>query len=313
VIICDQNLWESTVGDSVTYYFEAPYPIMPQPEPIFDLRRFSTEDLVAAPLRRELRTYVVLANLNDTESATTKMVLSDLGEEKFRRAKEDPTYFSSIGRDKWAKNQLIAYVFGFGPDNLANNVVKAFPAIAKRINEHDAPLIAGATYMNKESFQIAQRIKDKFGVTLKIPGDYRIALDRDNFLWIRQDFDEAISNIAIMRFPYNDESQFQLDGFLTMRDRMGLMVEGATVGSFMQSNSEDLPVYLYKKELDGHYTIEGHGIWELTEDFLGGPFVTYAILDSTEILMIDVFVHAPGKDKRDYVQRLEHIVSSLKF
>lgn len=174
-------------------------------------------------------------------------------------------------------------------------------------------MIAAATYLNKESFQIAQQIKDKFGVTMKIPGDYRIALNKDNFLWVRQDLDDAISNLTIMRFPYENEAQFQLDGFLTMRDRMGLMVEGASVGSFMQTNSEDLPVYLYKKEIDGHYVLEGRGIWELTEDFLGGPFVTYAILDSAEIIMIDAFVHAPGKDKRDYVQRLEYIVSSLKF
>jgi hypothetical protein len=116
-----------------------------------------------------------------------------------------------------------------------------------------------------------------------------------------------------MRFPYDSAGQFELDGFIAMRDRMGLMVEGSTIGSFMVTNREDLPVYLYKKELDGHYTIEARGTWELTQDFLGGPFVSYAIADSSEILMIDAFVHAPGKDKRNYIQRLEHVVSSLKF
>ncbi len=313
VVICDDNLWESAVGDTLIFYFEAPYPIMPQPEPIFEVRQFSTEDLVEAPLRRELRTYVILANLDDPQSISTKMVLNDLGEEKLRRAREDSAYFTSVGRDKWANGQLIVYVFGFGADDLASKIVKAYPAIATRINEHDRPLIDAGTYLSKESFPIAKRIKEKFGITLKIPGDYRIALDRENFLWIRQDFDAAISNITIMRFPYENATQFQLDGFLSMRDRMGLMVEGTTVGSFMQSNREDLPIYLYKKELDGHYAVEGRGVWELTEDFLGGPFVTYAIADSSEILMIDAFVHAPGKDKRNYVQRLEHIVSSLKF
>jgi hypothetical protein len=204
-------------------------------------------------------------------------------------------------------------VFGFGIDDLASKIVKAFPAIANRINEHDQPLIAAGTYLNRESQLIGNRIKEKFDVSMKIPGDYRIALDRENFIWIRQDFDEAISNITIMRFPYENEAQFQLDGFLSMRDEMGLRVEGITAGSFMQTNREDLPVYLYNRKLDDHYVVEGRGIWELTEDFLGGPFVTYAIADSAEILMIDAFVHAPGKEKRNYVQRLEHIVTSLKF
>lgn len=313
VVICDDNLWESALGDTVMYYFEAPYPIMPQPEPIFNIRQFSTEDLAAAPLRRELRTYVVIANLEDAESETTKLVQADLGEEKLRRASEDKNYFTSIGLDRWARGQLVVYVFGFGVDDLATKVVKAFPAIAQRISEHDKPLIDAATYLNKESFMVSQRIKEKFGVAMKIPGDYRIAIDKENFLWIRQDFDEAVSGISMMRFPYEDAAQFQLDGFIEMLDRMGLMIEGSTVGSFMTTNSEDLPVYLYKKELDGHYAVEGRGIWELTQDFLGGPFVAYAIADSAEILMIEAFVHAPGKEKRNYVQRLEHIVSSLKF
>jgi hypothetical protein len=313
VVICDKNLWEGPVGDSVIYYFEAPYPIMPQPEPMFDIRHFTTEDLIAAPLRRELRTYLIVANLNDPTSETTRLVMSDLGEEKLRRAREDKEYFTTAGTDKWARSQLIMYVFGFGVDDLAAKVVRAYPALARRIAEHDQPLIDAATYLSKESFPIAKRIQEKFNVSMKIPGDYRIAVDENNFLWIRQDFDEAISNITIMRFPYENAAQFELEGMVTMRDRMGLMVQGSTIGSFMVTNTEDLPVYLYKKEVDGRYTVEARGTWELTQDFLGGPFVTYAIADSNEILMIDAFVHAPGKEKRNYVQRMERIIASLKF
>jgi hypothetical protein len=313
VVICDNNVWEGAVGDTVEYYFEAPFPIMPQPEPIFDLRHFTVADLQVAPLRKQLRTYLILANLNDTDSETTRMVISDLGEEKMRRAREDSAYFSSVGRDKWATGQLLVYCFGSGLDALASNLVKAYPAIAVRIHEHDRRLIDAATYLSKTSIQTGQRIREKFGISLKIPGDYRVAADRDNFLWLRQDFDEAINNIAIMRFPYRSAEQFELAGIIEMRNRLGFMIEGSTVGSFMRTNDEDLPVYLYQKELDNHYTIEARGIWELTQDFLGGPFVNYTINDSTEILMIDVFTHAPGKDKRNYVQRLEHIVSSLNF
>jgi hypothetical protein len=101
-------------------------------------------------LRRELRTYLIIANLNDTDSETTRLVQADLGEEKLRRAREDKEYFTSAGLDKWARSQLVMYVFGFGVDDLASKVVKAYPALAKRIKEHDLPLINGATYLSKE-------------------------------------------------------------------------------------------------------------------------------------------------------------------
>jgi hypothetical protein len=313
VFVCDESVWESFVGDTVVYYFEAPYPIMPQPEPIFDIRHFTPEELNAAPLRKELRTYVMLSNLSDTTSATTRMISADMGEEKLRRAREDMGYFTSVGKDKWANGQLLIYVFAFDLHHLATNLVKAFPAIASKVNEHDLVQIDAATYLHREAVAIGTRIQEKFGVGLKIPGDYKIALDNENFIWIRQDVADAISNIMMMRFPYRDTSQLNLEGIIGMRDRMGVMIEGSSPGSFMVTNAVDLPVYLYRKTLDGHYTVEGRGTWELTEDFLGGPFVTHAIVDGDSVLIIDAFVHAPGRDKRNYVQRLDHIVTSLRF
>jgi hypothetical protein len=282
VFVCDNTVWESFVGDTVVYYFEAPYPIMPQPEPIFDIRHFTPEELNTAPLRKELRTYLILANLSDTTSATTRMVASDLGEEKLRRAREDGAYFTSIGKDKWATGQLLIYVFAFDLDALANNLIKAFPAVANKIHEHDLVQIDAATYLHREAVVLGKRINEKFGVSIKIPGDYQVALDEDNFIWIRQDLADAISNITMMRFPYQDTSQLTLDGVIAMRDRMGVMIEGSSPGSFMVTNAVDLPVYLYRKTLDGHYVVEARGTWELTEDFLGGPFVTYAIIDEND-------------------------------
>lgn len=313
VVIADDVVWESYIGDTVEYYFEAPYPIMPQPEPIFDVRQYSLEDLESAELRKELRTYLVLANLKDTSSLVTRMVRYDLGEERLRRAREDATYFSSIGQDKWATGQLIVYVFGEDLQALANNIVRAYPSIAARIHTHDLDQIDAATYLNGESNRIGERIREKFGISMKIPGNYQIAIDEENYMWVRQDIERAISNIAIMRFKYESPDQLEKDAIVRMRDRMGLEIEGSSVGSHMATNDEDLPVYIFQKELDGHYTIEARGIWELTQDFQGGPFVTYVIIDGDELLVIDTFVLAPGEDKRDFVQRLEHIVSSLKF
>lgn len=313
VVISDRTLWESVAGDSLVYYFEAPYPIMPQPEPMFDLRHFTAEDLAESPLRRELRTYIIFANLDDRTSPVTHIVTEDLGEESLRRAKEDDAYFTSVGMDKWARGQLIIYVFAYGVEELSRKIVKAYPAIAKRVQEHDLVQVQAMTYLHRESVPIAQRIREKFGVSLKVPGDFQIAVDNDNFLWIRQDTRDMVGGLALMRIPYSSTSQLELPGFIEMRDRLGMMIEGTSTGSYMQTNADDLPVYLYQKTLDGRFAVEGRGIWELTEDFLGGPFVCYAVVDSNEILMIDAFVHAPGKDKRNFVQRMEYVISSLRF
>jgi len=313
VVICDEVLWEGDTGDSLMYYYASPYPIMPAPEPLFDIRHFTTEQLQAESLRKELRTYVILADLSDKDSPTTLMVKTDLGEENIRKFNDDPNKFSTTGMDKWARGQLIVYILGNGKDDLARNIIRAFPRISKRIREHDEPQLSAQTYMNGSSTELTNLVAKEFGIQMKVPGDFKVAVNSKNFLWIRKDNREVTASIAIKSFPYKDKSQLQLAGLIDMRDRLGVLVEGSSVGSFMHTNAVNLPVYTYPKEIAGRYAIESRGIWEMTEDYLGGPFINFAVIDGERILVIDAFIYAPGKDKRDYIQQLELVVASLGF
>ena len=83
----------------------------------------------------------------------------------------------------------------------------------------------------------------------------------------------------------------------------------------MYINDQDLPLLFYNQEIKGHFTREMRGVWEMSRDYMGGPFVTYLILskDQRTVYFIDAWIYAPGKEKRDYMQRLEHIVSSIGF
>ena len=83
----------------------------------------------------------------------------------------------------------------------------------------------------------------------------------------------------------------------------------------MLINDVDLPMYVYKKDIDKAYTLEARGIWEMKYDYMGGPFFAYLIKDPqrNRLILIDAFVYAPGKQKRDFMQQLEYIVTHLKF
>ncbi len=313
VVVCDQVLWDTGAGDSTVYYFESPYPIMPAPEPMFDLRHFTTEELNTDPLRKELRTYIILADLSDAESATTRMVKNDLGEQMVNRFYQEDNFYTTAGLDKWARGQLIVYIVGRDTAELSRNVVRAFPRISERIRQHDSRQLNAQTYVNGNSNELANLVSNQFGFRMDVPGDFKVAINEDNFIWLRKDTRDLTSNIAIKTFPYSSAEQLELEGLIDMRDRLGVLIQSTSVGSFMRTNAEDLPVYTYKKEIDGRYAVESRGIWEMTEDFLGGPFINYAVVDGNRIILIDAFVYAPGKDKRDYVQQLELVVSSLKF
>jgi len=316
-IITDDDIWESQTGDTIRYYFGSAYPIMPTPEPVFDLRHFSSQDLIAEPLRKELRTYVVVADLQDDESATTKMIRKDLGEERFLNLKTTKEYSSTIGRDKWARNQILVYIMGNGKENIHKAIRENFPAIAKKINEHDEKQLMAALYTVKRiNLGLETKVKDMYGVNLAIPGDFRLAVeDKDQkHLWLRRDDKSGvILNMMMNSVKYEDQSQFDTEAIKTsLNELTKKYVTSSTVGSIMVVNDEDLPVYDYSYEIDGQYTKELRGIWEMTDDFMAGPFVAYAInlRESNTILYVYAFIYGPGKTKRNLIQQLDLIVKN---
>jgi hypothetical protein len=317
VIITDQSIAESAIKDTVSAYFEASYPILTADEPIFDIRYFTPEDLMAKPLRKELRTYVLLADVSDTTLSTTKLLRSDLGDEKFKRAQTDLTFNTSIGKDKWAKDQIIIYVFGKGRDQLANAIKTNFPTIAKRINQHDSKNLSATVYgLQEDNVTLSKLVLDSFGMNIKVPGLYQLAINKPNFLWLRLDNKEVNQSIVIRKFPYKSKNQFAMDSLIQMRNSYGKeFIRTGSADAYMSTNVVDLPTYEYTYYQNGVYTKEVRGIWETVNDFMGGPFVSYLMHNEAkgEVVFIDVFVFAPGKEKRDFVQQLDCIVKTASF
>ncbi len=315
-IVVDDVLMDGPVRDSLDYYYQQAYPLMPQPEPIYDLNVIDAGDLDVLPARRELRTYVILADLNDPTSQTTKLVTSDLGEEKILAAREDFRRGTSIVTDRWANDQLLIYLFAEGPDELAKLIAQSFPAASKRIKTADRTMLMANVYQSGHSETTGDSIKRLVGVDLDVPVDYRVARAEKNFVWMRRDLGVVTQNLLVTSVPYVGQDQVSADSAVVYRNAMGKMaVRSDTEGSYMTTNDRDLPVVPYVTEINGKYAFEARGVWEMTDDFLGGSFFTYLLPSPEEkkLYVIDVFVFAPSKGKRNYMQQLEVIARSAKW
>lgn len=318
VLIADKDLATGAIRDSFDLYFGSSYPIMPTPEPIFDIRHFTTEELEHEPLRKELRTYVVLADINDEDSPTTKMIKQDLGAERFREAKEG-LLTSSVGKAKWAKKQIIIYLFARGEEALAKVIREKFPAVAKRINQHDEEQLAASLFAVRNANPGLQtKIARQFGLDIRIPADFNVAINDPEvpFLWLRKDTKDAILNMTFAKYSYTDPGQLDKDAMLALRNTIGKnYITSNTAGSYMTSNETDLPLYEYVSQLEGTYVKEIRGVWEMTKDYMGGPFVLYGIVNEAkrELIVVDVFVYAAGKQKRNYIQQLDYLVKQSKL
>lgn len=319
VIVSDADLWEGTTGDTIQYYYESAYPLLPTPEPFFDLRHFTPTQIKADKYRRELRTYLIIADLSDEESSTTQIVKQDLGEEKFNEALADPTKLNSIGLNKWARGQLVIYIYSNGKENLNSAISRTFPAVAKRVLKHDADQLEANVYGRVPNKGLAEQIANEIGIKLKIPGEYQVAMqeEEESIYWLRKDEPDFTLNLVVQKIPYSNKSEFSFNKMKELRDIFGKKyVSSDEKDTYMVTNDVDLPTMKYQIEIDSSYALETRGIWEMENDFKGGPYASYMTADKSgkNLIFIDVFVFAPGQKKRDLMQQLEYIVqqSSLQ-
>lgn len=318
VVIADKDLWESEVGDTFRYYFESAYPMMPAPESTFDVRHYTPQELEEGPLRKELRTYLYLADLSNNGSTTSKVIAKDIGEEKYMKIRSEGSKNNVVGRDKWAVGQIVIYLAGQNKQDLITNITNSFSSVSKRVYEHDEKQIRGYTYASGYNKALNAEVEEKLGVKINIPADYiKAKWDEDeNLLWIRKETSMASFGMVLQSMNYQSESQLTKTYLKEKVNDFGKNhLTTNTPGSHLVINDRDLPLYTNTKDINGQYTYEMRGIWETTQDFMGGPFFAYLIIDKSEkkLLFVYDFLLAPGKRKRDLMQQMELMTNTIEI
>ena len=316
VVVADEDLWEGAVGDTFRYYFSSAYPILPAPEPIFDLKHFTPLDLETDPLRKQLRNYIFLADLKNNASPAARLLQEDLGVEKMRKAREDVNYSTNVGEDKWAHNQLVVYLFAYGEEALTSQIKRVFPAVKKRVDKANWDKVDATVYLDGENNNAKLDLTAAIGIQMRVPGDYDIVLNEENTVWLRRETSESSANLMVHKQPYTSRTQLTKDNLKNLRDSIGKKYVSSRIpGTYMQINDVDLPMLSEVKNINGNYAVEARGIWELVNDYMGGPFLSYVTVNpkTNELIYIDGFIHAPGRKKREYMQGLEHIIQTVQF
>ena len=67
--------------------------------------------------------------------------------------------------------------------------------------------------------------------------------------------------------------------------------------------------------VDGHFVQEVRGLWQMENDMMGGPFVSYSQVDTinNRVIVAEGFVYLPNKKKRELIRMLEASLQTLKL
>ena len=158
-------------------------------------------------------------------------------------------------------------------------------------------------------------LNEKFDLTMKVPPGFVIAEQKKDFIWLKYETPEISQGVVIYTFPYVSDSAFTEGYLLKVRDSiLKANVPGPRKGSYMSTEKRVDQVQNITRH-NGKYASEMRGLWRLENDFMGGPYISLAVLDdeNQRVVVAYGYVFAPSKDKRNFLRQVQAMIYSLKL
>lgn len=292
-------------------YLGATYGNTPQPE-----YRFGVTYVDIATYESTFSKHRNLIFIGDLEGATnfSKFVRELIGEETFGKVKASGTSFYLPLENLWARPQYVETIVATDRDLLLADIDNIMQGLVERISERELKKIRNNQYIPGHNVQVEKMLADEHGIDMQIPSDFHLLeKSNENFIFLRKSTIDLTSTIMIYYEPYVDSTQLNPVYLLHLRDSLGIEYEGSRVpNSYAQteyrvSRSHDTI------SLNGYYCLESRGLWRLVNDFMGGPFLNYWLVDeaNSRLVYIDAYVYAPDMRKRPQVRQLEAVISTF--
>ena len=285
-VFIDEVMWNGQIGDSLRKKLAAPVDGLPQEEPTFNINQYPTK--ICDGFVKKGRNIIVVQ-------------------------KTDKTGFGA-SKDQYAAPQNVFYISGKTTNDVLNIIENKASQIIQTIRKGE--ILENQKRM-KKALVNDKNIKNRFGVTMNIGYGYNYETINDKFIWLRKEYQSGYNSILVYEVPINRiENQNEIvQNIISIRDSIGKAnVHGMLDNTWMITEEAYAP-YLFTTTLDNKPAFLTKGTWELKNDFMAGPFINYAIKDTTNnrYLIIEGFTYLPSKAKRDHMFELEAIINSAKI
>jgi hypothetical protein len=289
LLVIDDHIWKSDLGGFFLETFNEPFEVLPTDEPMYDLVKIPWSGF--SKLFKSHRN-IILTKISDQE--------------------EEPRII--VQRNVWATPQLVMNIIGPNDTSLIAYLEQNREKMIDLLNVDEINRTIG-NYRNNMAMGINEILKNRHQIGITVPAGYDLDVDSSDFVWISHEVADMIQGVLIYHYPYTDTNTFTPEYLISQRDAFTRKyVPGPVDGSYMKTEVSH-PVIFKENVLNGHYMAELRGLWKTEKAFMGGPFISYTILDENRnrVITAEGFVFAPSLDKRNYVRELEAILQTVEI
>lgn len=292
VVTINDAKWDGPVGDTIRSFFSRQFDVLPQPEPLFEI------------------TNIPAATFEETAMFQShhNVLIVDI-DKNLKKASLD------VRNDEWASPQTVIRLYAPTEEDFYAYLKESGNTLLHLLMKSERERLQN-TFGKFRDAEVIEELKNHFRLTMELPGGFYIAKKTADFMWIRKETPKISQGIMIYTYDFVDTIAFDVARILSFRNSMTEeYIPGPSDGSFMKVSQEFMPVKSAKIDFNGTFTVETRGLWELENDFMGGPFVNYTLVDEkrNKVVTIDGYVYAPNAPKRDLMIQMEALIYSLKF
>ena len=154
---------------------------------------------------------------------------------------------------------------------------------------------------------VMAQVKKQFGVSINVPQDVDDMKIGENFLWASASKKDFQQNVCIYTLPWSNNLSFE-----DVRDSvMKVNIPGDREDQWMETDRRTVMI----DDITRTDLLVVRGLWDMRNDAMGGPFVSYCYVDTirNRFLIVEGFVFAPDKKKRPIIRQLEAALQTVKF
>ena len=309
LVIMDAQQWQAPLGEALRHGLAAPMPGMPQPEPVFDLLHISP-DAFNPLLQRSAA--VLFVWLTDSQSHDNQRLKRIFSHTLAPLAAPDSSRLHFF-HDMYAKGQQVALL------------VAPSSAAAVAYLSHGSGAASLCSYFEQLEYNqlikklaiatndtLGQGLFDRHGLRLDVPKTYTLVKDTTHFVWMRYLSATVDKNIFIHSAPYTDSTVF----FDAKRYRTAIThkyLRDSQKPWLYITVQDEMPFYSQAVSLQGCYAWQTRGLWKLSDNSIGGPFVSYLIPYRMRLYYMETFLYRAGHKKRDVFREMEAILRTVRI
>lgn len=287
IVVMEKSQWEGALGSEVRGLLAADCPWLPMSEPLYNLVN------------------VTPGNFMNMFKVHRNVLKFEINPQSPKTAVES---FSNV----WAKPQCVIQISAPDSEMAITLVRDNAPLLLATLEQAERDRII-ANSKRYEVRALGEQVRELFGGSPHFPSGYKLKKKTPGFVWIADEKQYTNQGIFIYRYPASGAAdELSVGKIIAHRNEiLKANVPGMFEGTYMTTGTFFPPTveYIHYRGRDFAQT---RGLWEVENDYMGGPFVSHSFysLDGSEIFVVEGFVYAARFDKRHYLRQVESIIYS---